>query len=101
MDKEEKLKRELARQKTTGYAAQKKYRENNPDVSRSTARKSMKKHREKVKGTDMETYSARVPIKMKYKPVLDELIKNEGITIAELFLSAVEEKYGIILHEKT
>ena len=101
MDKEEKLKRDLARQQTTWYAAQKKYRENNPDVSRSTARKSMKKHREKVKGTDMETYSARVPIKMKYKPVLDELIKNEGITIAELFLSAVEEKYGIILHEKT
>lgn len=101
MDKEERLKRELARQKATGYAAQKKYRRNNPDVARSTARKSMGKSRNKVKGTEMEVYSARVPIRMKYKSVLEDLLKEQNLTIAELFLSAVEEKYGVTLHEKT
>lgn len=100
MDKEEKLKRELARQKATGYAAQKRYREKNPDVARSVARKSMKLHREKVKGTENEVYCARIPIKMKYKADLDNLVVEQGLTITELFLSAVEEKYGVVLHKK-
>lgn len=88
MDKNEKLKRELARQKATGYAAQKKYRETHPNAERERSAK---------RRIDSRTIAIR--IKREYEPVLDEIVSSTGRTMTDIFISAVEEKYGVVLHK--
>lgn len=93
MDKEEKLKRELARQKATGYAAQKRYRERHPEKTRQYR----KKQKEREKGT---VYEPKIRLKIEYKQALLDLLSETELSITDLCLGAVEEKYGVVLRKK-
>lgn len=66
--------------KKTGYAAQKKYRESHPFVY-----------------SERKYHEARVHISREKRDILKELAKREKITISELFIIAVEEKYKVNL----
>ncbi len=70
------------RHKNNGYAAQKKYKEAHP---------------EKYKGIN---YEPKVRISMEYKPVFEELLNRTGLSITQIFLGAVEEKYNVSLHKE-
>lgn len=71
-----KIKRDNERKKAQGYTAQKKYRENR-------------------KG---KYYEPKLNIPADKKEVLFRLMDQTGLTTTQLFVSAVEEKYGVILH---
>lgn len=88
MDEKEKLKRELARQKATGYAAQKRYRQMHPDAERERSAKRR-----------MDSRTIAIRIKREYEPILDEIVSSTGKTMTDIFISAVEEKYGVVLHK--
>lgn len=75
-------KQSVERHKNTGYAAQKKYRALHPDRVRAQAQRY---------------YEPKVRIPITSKPVLDELLASTGKTISELFIGAVEEKYGVAI----
>lgn len=47
-----------------------------------------------------EVYEPKIRIRAEYRPQLDSLLQQTGKSITELFLSAVEEKYGVILQKK-
>lgn len=44
-------------------------------------------------------YGVKIRITKKYKDTLKELSKATGLKPKELFLRAVEEKYGVVLHD--
>lgn len=69
--------------KSTGYAAQKKYKESHPE-SRANERGRV--------------YEPKIRIPMELKGNLESLMKETGLSITRLFVSAVEEKYGVVLH---
>lgn len=62
--------------KAGGYAAQKKYRATHPNSK----------------------YEPKVRIDKNFKPVLQALLDETGLSITDLFVNAVEEKYDIKLH---
>ena len=66
--------------KKTGYAAQKKYRGLNP---------------EKYK-----RYAIGLVIAPEYQGNLEQLLSTTGLSRTELFINAVEEKYGVDLSKK-
>lgn len=43
-------------------------------------------------------YGVKIRITQKYQPILKELVKRTGLKPKEIFLQAVEEKYGVSLH---
>ena len=65
----------------TGYAAQKKYNAAHKDTYRGTA------------------YEARARIPANKKDVFLKLVEVTGLSITDLLVGAVEEKYGVILHD--
>lgn len=69
-------KKQAERLKRNGYAAQKKYRETH----------SYKKN-----------YEPKIKIPLEFRSNLDKLLSKTGMTITELFVGAVEEKYAITL----
>lgn len=71
-----KNKRDNERKKAQGYTAQKRYRENR-------------------KG---KYYEPKLNIPADKKEVLFRLMEQTGLTTTQLFVGAVEEKYGVILH---
>ena len=71
-----KNKRDNERKKAKGYTAQKNYRENR-------------------KG---QVYEPKLVIPASKKALLFELMKSAGMTTTQLFVTAVEEKYGVDLH---
>lgn len=71
-----KNKRDNERKKAQGYTAQKRYRENR-------------------KG---QVYEPKLVIPASKKSVLFELMEKTGMTTTQLFVTAVEEKYGVDLH---
>lgn len=79
--------RAAERFKKNGYAAQKKYRALHPEQQV----KAHKKERE-------QNYQAKIRIPIECKDTLDGLVSQTGLSIARLFVSAVEEKYGVVLH---
>lgn len=72
-----KNKRDNERKKQQGYVAQKRYRENH-------------------KG---ELYEPKLKIPFEKKNDLLELLRSTGLTMTDLFVGAVEEKYKINLHK--
>lgn len=66
--------------KQTGYAAQKKYREAHPFVY-----------------SERKYHDVKVYISRERKDDLKDLAKREGLTVSEMFIRAVEEKYSINL----
>lgn len=71
-----KNKRDNERKKAQGYTAQKKYRENR-------------------KG---RVYEPKLTIPASKKDALFQLMERTGMTTTQLFVTAVEEKYGVDLH---
>lgn len=71
-----KNKRDNERKKAQGYTAQKKYRENR-------------------KG---RVYEPKLTIPASKKDALFQLMEQTGMTTTQLFVTAVEEKYGVNLH---
>lgn len=74
-----KNKRDNERKKAQGYTAQKKYRENR-------------------KG---RVYEPKLAIPASKKDALFQLMEQTGMTTTQLFVTAVEEKYGVDLHSIT
>ena len=71
-----KNRRDNERKKAQGYTAQKKYRENR-------------------KG---RVYEPKLTIPARKKDALFQLMEQTGMTTTQLFVTAVEEKYGVDLH---
>lgn len=71
--REQRNKRDNAYQKANGYVAQKKYREAH-------------------KGSH---YEPKIRIPMEYKNELSQLLKEEEMSLTQLFIFLVREKYGI------
>jgi hypothetical protein len=74
----EKIKRDNESSKLRGYPAQKRYREAH-------------------KG---EVYEPTVRIPAANKPLLEALLKSTNMTITQLFVGAVADKYGVDLCKK-
>ena len=70
----------MERHKKNGYAAQKKYRATHKDEKRRPC----------------YSISLRVPVES--KPIFEHLSKDTGLTITELIVRAIEEKYSVDLH---
>jgi len=86
----ERNKRSNARHKETGYAASKKYNEANKDAVLDGARKRSKKMRDKY--SDLGILILR-----EKRDALEQVLKETGLSITDLFIGAVEEKYSIVL----
>ncbi|MGN1121582.1 MAG: hypothetical protein ACI4RV_04375 [Eubacteriales bacterium] len=69
----------VERHKRSGYAAQKKYRAAHPEKYN-------------------QSYEAKVRVPLEFKPIIERLTKETGLSITQLFISAVEEKYQVALH---
>ena len=78
--------------KEGGYVSQKRYRENHPDRIKEQRRKQ----KEKTRGI---LYERKLRLPMSSKAALDELLQSTGLSITELCLTAIEEKYGVDLRK--
>lgn len=76
--------------KAGGYAAQKRYRENHPDRVREQKRKQNKKNKGSI-------YEPKLRIPIENKPLLENLLSATGLSITQLCLDAIAEKYGVKL----
>lgn len=76
--------------KAGGYAAQKRYRENHPDRVREQKRKQNQKNKGSI-------YEPKLRIPAENKPLLENLLTSTGLSITQLCLGAIEEKYGVKL----
>lgn len=72
--------------KSTGYAAQNKYKKANPERYREYNRRA----RETV-------YEPKIRLHMSKKAVLQSLLQAEGLSLTQMFTALVLEKYGIDL----
>ena len=72
--------------KSTGYAAQNKYKKANPERYREYNRRA----RETV-------YEPKIRLHMSKKAVLQSLLQAEGLSLTQMFTTLVLEKYGIDL----
>lgn len=93
---EEKEQRRIAKNAATnayhkrnGYASQEKYRQAHPEKYRA--------YRETARG---RTYEPKVRIPIEFKIDFEELLKQTGLSISQLFIGAVEEKYKVTLHKE-
>lgn len=81
-------KKQADRHKRNGYASQKKYKEAHPD-----------KEREWHKISRARYYMPTLRIPKEFHANLVELSNQAGLSINQLFINAVEEKYNIVLHK--
>lgn len=78
--------------KEGGYMSQKRYKENHPDRIKEQRRKQ----KEKMRGV---IYERKLRLPVSSKAALDELLQSTGLSITELCLTAIEEKYGVDLRK--
>ena len=69
----------VERHKRNGYAAQKKYRAAHPEKYN-------------------QNYQPKVRIPLEFQHIIERLTQETGLSITQLFISAVEEKYNVDLH---
>ena len=79
--------------KAGGYASQKRYRQNHPD----RVREQKRKQNERLRGS---TYEPKLRIPMENKHILEKLLADTGLSITELCIGAVEEKYGVTIQKQ-
>lgn len=72
--------------KKSGYAAQEKYRQAHPEKYRT--------YREAARG---RTYEPKLRIPIDKKDELASLLQSEGVSLTQMFMALVMEKYGINL----
>lgn len=86
-------KRQAERLKRNGYAAQKKYHTmNDPAKEREWRKESRERQRGKV-------YEPKIRIQIDFKPTLMQLMTDTGLSLTALCLTALEEKYGVVLQK--
>lgn len=88
----EKQAKSAAYHAASGYAAQKKYSKAHPEKAKQAASRYAKKH-------NGELYSPHISIYKDFKQIIDDLAKTTGLSINQLFIGAVEEKYNVTLHK--
>ena len=101
-------KKQAERLKRNGYAAQKKYQQEHREYYNNLSNAYKKVNPDKVKAwrkrqTAREkgtVYEPKLRLAIEYKPALEQLSHDTGMSINELCLSALEEKYGIILRKR-
>lgn len=76
--------------KTTGNAAQKKYRKTHPEKTKELRAKQHEKERDTI-------YQPRLRVPVFSKEKLEKLCADTGLSITQLFFSLVKEKYGVDL----
>ena len=69
----------MERHKKNGYAAQKRYRAAHPEKYN-------------------QNYEPKVRIPLEFKPTIESLTQKTGLSLSQLFIAAVEEKYNVVLH---
>lgn len=74
--------------KAGGYATQRRYEENH----REEIRERQRIRRQRI-------YEPKLRIPLENKETLLNLLSQTGLTMTQLFLGAVEEKYGVILQK--
>lgn len=79
--------------KAGGYSAQKKYHASNDPTKEQQWRKTS---RERQRG---KVYEPKIRVQIEFKPALLQLIADTGLSLTALCLTALEEKYGIVLHK--
>lgn len=72
--------------KANGYAAQKKYQKEHPE-----------KRRIYRKTQEAKTYSAKIRIPVEMKDELFRILKRENLSLTQMFVTLVREKYGVDL----
>lgn len=82
-------KKQAERFKKNGYAAQKKYHSTHPEKERERSAERHKKNR-----------YIKIQISREYEPTLNDVVASTGCTLTDIFLSAVEEKYKIVLRKQ-
>ena len=92
MPDDKKPKRSLSSTKAGGYATQKKYHATHPEKVKEWRRKQ----KEREKGT---IYEPKIRLQIEYKPVLEKLLADTGMSITTICLTALEEKYGVVLQK--
>lgn len=79
--------------KAGGYAAQKKYHSSNdPAKEREWRETTRQRQRGKV-------YEPKIRVLIEYKPALMQLMADTGKSLTSLCLTALEEKYGVVLQK--
>lgn len=91
-DDKKPAKRSLSSTREGGYATQKKYHATHPEKVKEWRRKQ----KEREKGT---IYEPKIRLQIKYKPVLEKLLADTGMSITTICLTALEEKYGVVLQK--
>ena len=92
MPDDKKPKRSFTSTKAGGYATQKKYHATHPEKVKEWRRKQ----KEREKGT---IYEPKIRLQIEYKPVLEKLLADTGMSITTICLTALEEKYGVVLQK--
>lgn len=93
MSDERKRKHSFNSSKEGGYLDQKKYKERHPEKVKEWRRKQ----KEREKGT---IYEPKLRLAIEFKPILEQLCQDTGKSINELCLSALEEKYNVVLRKR-
>ena len=75
----EQNKKSAAAHKESGYAAQQKYRETHPEK--------------------YDNYEPKIRIASEFRGTLSKLLSKTGLSITNLFIGAVEEKYNVKLRK--
>lgn len=70
------------------YNAHKKYAANNPEIYAKSSKKYASTR-----------YRIHLIMAKDFKETVENLASEAGLSISQLFVSAVEEKYGVILHK--
>ena len=89
-DEIKKYKRGFSSTKEGGYATQKKYKASHPEKVREWSRN--KRQRDKGK-----YYEPKIRIRVDYIPALQKLKEESGLSISQLFIISIKDKYGIAL----
>lgn len=79
--------------KEGGYASQKRYRQNHPD----RVREQKRKQNERLRGS---IYEPKLRIPMENKHILEKLLADTELSITQLCIGAVEEKYGVTIQKQ-
>ena len=79
--------------KEGGYLTQKAYKANHPDRVRKQKREEKRRERKRI-------YEPKIRMPIENKVILTNLLDTTGLSISELCVGAVEEKYGVTLLKK-
>ena len=79
--------------KEGGYLTQNAYKANHPDRVRKQKREEKRRERKRI-------YEPKIRMPIENKVILTNLLDTTGLSISELCLGAVEEKYGVTLLKK-